>query len=403
MVTYVALLMLLQMGVTPATATLLSALLFLPWILKSWMRSYVVRAGHYRRTIHLLEALLTLALIMLAFALQKTVALAFTTLMLVSLLSAGHELASHVYYERMLRPRLQRLYNGPKMLVSQFTVIATYGIMIMTVGVLQIYFRRYSPMLSWSMGCYAAAGVMMLFTLWHMAVLQTTHVKSFFRVNTVSGSLKAEMHVISRISTHPMWWKHVCIVFLALLPQSLMFYTRVLFLLAHTDNGGLGCTLQEIGFAQGTVGVIAFWIGISAGRWLTNVARAPQSRLFWPLTFCLGLSPVVYLVMTIEAPASLLTLCTCTFQAQLLFGLGLSACQGAVRSISGDRYRNTINMLYVPLVALSMIVPMAVSGWLCHIAGFRTFFTIDTLSAPVSWTIIWLLLRTAPSSRPAHP
>jgi PAT family beta-lactamase induction signal transducer AmpG len=51
-----------------------------------------------------------------------------------------------------------------------------------------------------------------------------------------------------------------------LLPQGLMFYSRTIFLLARPQYGGVGCTLQEIGFAQGTIGVIAFLLGVSMGR-----------------------------------------------------------------------------------------------------------------------------------------
>ena len=394
MTTFVALLMFMQMGVSPAVATLLSALLFLPWVSKSWMRSYVFRLGHYRRTLHLLETALSLSLAALAFALQHSLGWTFATLMLVSLLSAGHELTSHFYYERMLRPRLQRFFNGPKMLAQQMAVIMTYGMMITAVGVLQIYFRRYSPMLSWSMGCYVASGIMLMFTLWHTATLKTTHVKSSFRSNTVSGSFKAEMQIIARIKAQALWWKHVLTVVLILLPQSLMFFTRAVFFLSHGDEGGLSCTLQEIGFVQGTVGVIAFWIGISGGRWLLHNAKVPEDKLFWPLTFVLGLSPLVYFFLTIEMPHSLLSLCMAAFQAQLLFGLGLNACHRAVKSISGERHRNTVNLLYIPLVSASMLVPMAASGWLCTILGFRTFFLFDTLTAPISWLIVWLLWHT---------
>ena len=218
--------------------------------------------------------------------------------------------------------------------------------------------------------------------------------KSSFRSNTVSGSFKAEMQVIARIEAQPLWWKHVLTVVLILLPQSLMFFTRAIFLLTHSDGGGLGCTLQEIGFAQGTVGVIAFWIGISGGRWLLRNARVPESKLFRPLTLVLGLSPLVYFIMTVEKPHSLMGLCIATFQAQLLFGLGLNACHGAVKSISGERHRNTINLLYIPLVSASMLVPMAASGWLCSTLGFRVFFLFDSLTAPISWLIVWILWHT---------
>ena len=356
------------------------------------MRSYIVRAGHYRRTIHLIESILTLSLVALAFALREGIVLTFSVLMLISILSAGHELVSRIYYERMLPPRMQRICNPVKMFAAQVSVIMTYGMMIMAVGVLQIYFRRYSPMLSWSMGCYVAAGVMLLFTLWHMTVLHTTHVKSNFSNNTVGSSFRAEIKIIERIRQQPHWWRYLLTSILILLPQSLMFYTRVLFLIAKKEDGGLSCTLQEIGFAQGTIGVIAYWIGISSGRWLLSVARKRQ-RLFWPLTVCLGLSPLIYLIMTIEPPTTLLTLCIATFQAQLLFGFGLNATLYAVKHISGERYRNTINLLYIPLISLSMILPVGISGWLCTTLGFHTFYIIDTLSAPIAWITTWIILR----------
>jgi hypothetical protein len=117
----------------------------------------------------------------------------------------------------------------------------------------------------------------------------------------------------------------------------------------------------------------------------------PESKLFSPLTLVLGLSPLVYFIMTVETPNSLMGLCIATFQAQLLFGLGLNACHGAVKSISGERHRNTINLLYIPLVSASMLVPMAASGWLCSTLGFRVFFLFDSLTAPLSWLIVWIL------------
>ena len=101
MTTFVALLMFLQMGVSPAVSTLLAALLFLPWVSKSWMRSYVYRAGHYRRALLLLEFFLSLSLAALAFALLHSLEWTFATLMFISLLTAGHEFTSHLYYERM--------------------------------------------------------------------------------------------------------------------------------------------------------------------------------------------------------------------------------------------------------------------------------------------------------------
>ena len=176
-----------------------------------------------------------------------------------------------------------------------------------------------------------------------------------------------------------------------LLPQSLMFFTRVHYLFDKTANGGLGCTIQEIGFAQGTVGVIAFTLGLTIGRSLMR--WIPAQKLFWPLTLVLGLSPAVYLFMTIETPTDLGALCVATFHAQLLFGLGICICRIPLAMISGERYRNCANLLSVPLIATCMLLPLMASGWLVSWLGYHQFFLLNTLTAPICWLLIKVVRR----------
>jgi len=386
-VTYVALLMLLQMGVAPAVATLCSALLFLPWVLKSFMRSWVRRGGHFRQMLHIIEALLFISLVLLAFSFNTGPTSVFFALLLVSLLCAWHELAARMYYERMLRPFYQRLLTPIKLVCSQIAVIFTYGALIFLVGTLEVYFRqiRYS----WSMGCYVAAGLFLLFAFHHMIWLRSPRVGDNGAKQSVGASVKAELRIIDRIRHQEGWWRPVLILFLLLLPQGLMFHARVLYLYMSHESGGLQCTMQEIGFAQGTVGVIAFSIGIAWGRRL--IKHYSLSRLFWPMSISIVLSPVVYLGMTIRPPQSLLELCVCTFSAQLLFGFGLSVCRLPISVISGNRYRNTINMLQIPLVSAALLMPMAISGWLVEQFGFSSYFLVNALSAPFCLLGVYLL------------
>ena len=97
--------------------------------------------------------------------------------------------------------------------------------------------------------------------------------------------------------------------------------------------------------------------------------------------------------MTIRQPESLWQLCLCTMTAQLLFGFGLGVCRLPVSAISGARYRNTINMLQIPLVSAAMLMPMAISGWMVEQMGFSSYFLINLLCAPVCLFGIYLLKR----------
>lgn len=188
--------------------------------------------------------------------------------------------------------------------------------------------------------------------------------------------------------------------------------------------GGLQCTMQEIGFAQGTIGVIAFSIGLFLGRRLfealknergrankeqwsslsggqlsadSETGKSPSHEMkgfsFVALHFSLLLSPFVYLAMTIWPPQALWQLCLCTLAAQFFFGFGLSICRLPVGIISGGRYRNTINILQIPLVSAVLIMPMAVSGWLVEQWGFATYFLVNALCGPVCLLGVFLLKR----------
>ena len=382
--------MLLQLGLTPAQATLCSALLFVPWVLKSFMRSWVKRVGNFKQTLHFVEGLLFVSLVVLALSFKKGPVAVFFALFLVSLLCAWHELAARMYYERMLRPFFQRMLTAPKLAFSQIAVIFTYGALIFLVGTLQVYFRqmiRYS----WAMGCYVAAGLFLFFAFHHLIWLRSPRVGDSGSKHSVGASVKAERRIIDRIRHNDHWWQPVIILFLLLLPQGLMFHARVLYLYISHAKGGLGCSIQEIGFAQGTVGVIAFSLGLFLGRYL--IKRYSLERLFWPMALSIVFSPFVYLGMTIRQPETLWQLCLCTTTAQFLFGFGLSVCRLPVSAISGARYRNTINMLQIPLVSAAMIVPMAMSGWMAERMGFGSYFLLNALSAPLCLLGIFLIMR----------
>lgn len=393
MITFVSLLVFLQTGTSIGLSVCYCALLFVPWVLKSFLREKVRRVARFRRALQCSEFLLVLCLVLLGLSLDPSAWMfeflgmstgnsggLFTLLFLVSLLTAWHELAARMYYERMLRTKLQRMYNGPKIFVSQFMVVGTYGLLIIFVGTLQVLYR--SILIAWSMGMFLTAIVLSVFFVFHLYTLQSCPVGDNAQAGSMIHAVKRELHIIERIRKRPQWYRPVLLLFVILLPQSLMFYSRVLFFLCQQENGGLGRSIQDVGYAQGVMGAIAFCLGVSLGR---HVVKHTQA-----LAIVLTLSPFVYLALTYFPVLHLWQLSVATFLAQVCFGLGLNACHPLIQEISGERYRNTINYLYVPLVASVMILPMMVSGWMVKWMGFQYFFLLDSFCAPLAWVFIYL-------------
>lgn len=391
MVTYVALLMFIQFGQSNAMSSLLGGLLFLPWVMKSYLRSKVRNAGCFKKHIHIVEACIFVCLYGTTLYLDKfspnTLAL-FAIMFVVCFFCAWHELLAKMYYNRMLFPRQQLLYNKTKIFASQSTVVLTYGVLIIVVGFAEVFFRSYRK--AWAMESYLVAGVFLFFLILNFLVLQNPRIHNPYRHESLIHAVKNEIHIVERIRQKQYSFRVIASLFFLLLPQALMFQTRVFFLMSSVKTGGLGCSIQDVGFAQGTIGVIAFSIGVTLGRMFID--RYDYGRMFWYMAIPLTLSPMCYVFMS-QYPVydDMQALCCMTFLAQLCFGFGLNICMYFVHYISNERYRNTINYLYVPLVAGAMLVPMCVSGFLTDILGFKTFFLIDLACAPVAWLVVVVL------------
>lgn len=375
-VTFVALIMFLQMNIGVALSTLFAAILLLPWVAQPFMRRLLPGMGGDRWWLHLIEIILagTMAL----FALTLRNGMWWTMLMLawISTLSAWHDIMAKHYFMRRTMMAQETHHLVLRALSSQMATVLTYGLMIMAVGVLQIYFRQRSQTYSWALGYYILAGAYLLMTLMNMLLLRNAG-------NTEITTTRQWPWQQKR------WKEHLIMLLLMLMPQGLMFYSRTVFLLAQPQEGGLGCTLQEVGFAHGTIGVIAFLTGVALGKGILN--KWGENRTKWPLTICLGLSPAVYLTMTHCKPEGVWMLSAYTLMAQLLFGIGLNACRKYIENLSGERYRNSVNPLYIPAISLCIVLPMALSGFLLERLDFKLFFMLDTLCAPITWLAILCL------------
>lgn len=389
-VMFVALLMFLQFGADEGMAALYSGGLFLPWVMKSYFYSKVRNAGLLERNLHRAELLMLVCLMGIAVYVSEAKVqdwLLFILLFALSCLCAWHELLSRLFYSKMLEPREQRLYGTTKMVSSQMTLVVTYGVLIIVAGFFEVFFRSYQK--AWAMESSLVAGGFIIFCILNFIVLPRVQGRQPYRYESVADTVKNEWHIVSRIRQKPHIFAVLLSLFFLLLPQALMFNTRVFFLLASSERGGLDCSFQDVGFAQGTIGVLAFSLGIALGR---SMMREYGNRSMFGVTaVVLTLSPVPYLLMALYPQiGNMLMLCCMTFVAQLFFGFGLNVCRVYVPYISEQRYRNVTNFLYLPMVASLMVVPMTLSGWLCMELGYQTFFKLCVAIAPVAWIVLWI-------------
>ncbi len=375
---FVSLVMFVQKGASNAQATAYASLLILPWLLAPLLRPLLQRCTRLKYGIVASEGV---AAAVFGFISWNIHVLNLPQLMLclmpLSFAALFHHDFGHRYRHLCLDASHRRLMGQTLSVLQHLVVLLAYGAFIMLVGVLQIYYRQFS--LSWMMGCRLLAVSMLVLAVYHLLVLHPVRDERAARPECPKPDAGRK------------WWKDGALLFLLLLPQSLMFHTRTLFLLNDSARGGLGSTLPEIGFAQGTVGLIAFILGFSVyhrlGRFL------PARRLFPAMGLAIGLSPLVYLLFTAFPPAGLWMLSLGTFLAQFCFGMGLGACVYVLPSLSARGY----HILYASSVIAAMILPMALSGWLVQQWGYPLFFLLNSLSGFLFWGWYWGRKKSFPT------
>ena len=389
LVTFIAIILLMQTGGFHPDTTVYASLLFLPWALRSFFRSTIRRRGNFRFFLILVETLIFIALITGAQVLRQPrlhEEAVMAVLSVVAVLCAWHKNLSHEFYLHQLGHKEQSLYAQMRTLSGQTSVIVTYGLMLIIVAFLQIYFRDIH--FGWAAGCYILAGFCLVLVAFNAVMCSSTFPSHPTSHASLSESFSSEAKHIRHLFGKRQGIFTILLLTLLLMPQSLIFHIRVYFLFAPVKEGGLGMSLFDIGFAQGTVGVLSFTAGLVVGRRLNN--RYGWRLMFWWMAVPLGLSPLLYLLMTVYPPTSLLSLSLFTGLNQFLFGYGLNLCTPFIRYLSGHRYRHSYDFLSIPLVASAMMAPMAASGWLVEKMGFQPFFLLCALSALTGWGLAWV-------------
>ncbi len=380
-ITYVAILMFYQLGASYTKATFLSALLMVPSMGKALIRWNYKWNVLLKVILIIINILLFAAFVFTAFVIdhpQSNIFKVFGALFLVAVINALNEKFIALYYDNLLNRGMQRILGNYKFVSTQISFILTYGILIIFVGFHEIFFRNIH--LAWSMEYYMVAGVLLILLIFNAILLtkprirsEVTHVYHYKRMN----NRKIRLRNI----------RFLFIISILLLPQSLLFFSRVFFLIAPESHGGLDFTLQDIGFAQGTIGVLAFMTGTFIGQHL--IRRYGNTRMFWIMIPPLIASPIFYLIVfSCFMPASLMTICLLTFASQLCFGFGLNVCVFLIQRTTDVFEDNIISLMHVPLVAVAMFLPLALSGLLVSTLQFKFFFIFDAVLSIICLIII---------------
>ena len=166
----------------------------------------------------------------------------------------------------------------------------------------------------------------------------------------------------------------VAILFMLLyrLPEAQLVKLINPFMLDPVDKGGLGLTTGEVGFVYGTVGIVGLTIGGILGG--IAAAHGGLKRWLWPMVCAITLPDLVYVYMAYVQPESLGIVNVCIFIEQFGYGFGFTAYMLYLIYFSEGEHKTAHYAMCTGFMALGMMLPGMMAGWLQETIGYRHFF-----------------------------
>jgi PAT family beta-lactamase induction signal transducer AmpG len=156
------------------------------------------------------------------------------------------------------------------------------------------------------------------------------------------------------------------------------------FMLDPVEKGGLGRTTGEVGFVYGTVGIVGLTIGGILGG--IAAAHGGLKKWLWPMVCAITLPDLVYVYLSYVQPEGLGIVNVCIFIEQFGYGFGFTAYMLYLIYFSEGAHKTAHYAMCTGFMALSMMLPGMMAGWLQETIGYPHFFL---------WTIICCLVTFA--------
>lgn len=362
----VSVIMYKNLGVSNTDIGLYTSWLYLPWVLKPIWSPWVDLKGTKRRWFLWMQFLVALSLLGVGLTLP-TSGFFITTLAcfwITAFASATNDIASDGYYMIALSEKKQSFFVGLRSTFYRLAMITGQGLFVILAGVLEQ--RLGDPARAWSITMVGASVLMLLLTIsnlfaapgYESAVAGTAN-RSFF------GILK-------RFFKKPGIGWALAFILTYRLGESQLVKMAAPFLMDATSEGGLAYSTEAVGTIYGTLGVIF----LSAGGILGGVLISRDGLGKWmvPMILALNLPNLLYALLAWTNTNSLWAVAGTVILEQFGYGFGFAAFLVFLLFLADGPFKTAHYALATGFMALGMMLPGMISGYIQQWLGYTGFF-----------------------------
>ena len=371
LVVTVSAIMFKQLGISNADVALYTSWLYLPWVIKPFWSPFVDLVRTKRWWLLITQLILGAGLAGVALTLNTTSFFRWSLaiMWLLAFSSATHDISIDGFYMLGLDEGEQSLFVGIRNTAYRIAMIAGQGGLLILVGQFEKIFG--STVRAWSLGFMIAGGIMFLLWLYHSYILPRPASDCAARVSGSNIMKEFGMTFVSYFKK-PHIISALLFILLFRFPEAQIGKIASLFLIDSIKEGGLELTTAQVGFAQGTLGVIGLLLGGILGG--ITLSKYGLKKCIWYMVAAISVPDLVYVYLCWMPTHNMALISTCVFIEQMGYGFGFTAYTLFLMYFSRGEHQTSHYAISTGIMALGMMLPGMISGKLQELMGYRTFF-----------------------------
>lgn len=393
-----------NMGMSKGDMAMYTSLLYLPWVVKPLWSPFVDIIRTKRWWIVAMQVVMSVAFGLLAMTLPSPspeiiasghtpVSIFAVTLLIFwisAFASATHDIAADGFYMISLNQGDQSLFVGIRSTFYRLSSIFGQGVLVVIAGLLEKSMGDVPK--AWSVTLVVAALIFAATTLWHTFALPRP-------VEDSSKMLGAKEVLKEFGRTFVTFFnkKHILVamafMLLYRLPEAFLVKMMNPFLLNPLSEGGLGLSTESVGIVYGTAGVAA----LTAGGILGGIfaSRKGLKKSMWLMAAALTLPCLSFVFLSIYQPANIWVIGTCVVLDQFGYGFGFTAYMLYLIYFSEGAFKTAHYSLCTAFMALSMMIPGMLAGYVQEWLGYTGFFVFVMICCIVT-LVVTMFVKVEP-------
>ena len=265
----------------------------------------------------------------------------------------------------------QSWFVGIRSTFYRISSIFGQGILLTIAGILET--KTENIPLAWQLTLLLSSILFGIITIWHIFFLPKAEISRPTQTNA-----KAILKDFAKTFVSFFRKKGIvialCFMLIYRLPEAFLIKIINPFFVSAMENGGLALSTWQVGVAYGTIGIVLLTIGGILGGWYASKKGLRQS--LWIMALAITLPDIVYLLLSIFQTNNIYIVTAAIAIEQFGYGFGFTAYMLYLIYFSQGEFKTAHYALCTAFMALGMMLPGYVAGYLQEAVGYTAFFSI---------------------------